>query len=770
MEVFKIKKVLKNKNSYVNSINNIKKISKVKIGFILLLLILLISINAINAIDLNDHNINLINDSNNDININHIESKNDNYNKNTNLVNSNLDNSKNYNNYIINQDNISNNQFTSSNFIYVSNNGSDDGDGSIANPYKSLGNAILKSENGDSIYLNSGNYSGINNYNLNINKNLNIFSLSTLNDVCINGEKNNILTITNSVVNIEGLSFINAYGSEGGAITIDNNSSLILNKCTLFNNSASGYGGAILNLGGKLTINNSLINSNHGSQGGAIRNTGNLLIENSTIVNNSAIYGGVIYNLNTCILNNITAFNNSASSAGSVVFNLKNNLKIANSKFFSNNAYDGGVFYNDIGVIIINNSYFENNSANHFGGVIDNSNLVNISNSYFNKNSAVAGGGILDNDGNLTIFNSTLSHNSGKDGGFMICRGNANISYCNILSNSATTGDAIYAIGNVIANYNWWGTNNPKSSLFYGNVNYSNYIYLTLNYDSLTTEKLNKINISLNNYYDNKINSIKNLDSNFTINKTGILTLNPFNNSTKINIINGKFNNNIYLPLFTNNISFTLDNEIITAKIDSNTSIIQTILESNNFTKVFGIAKNFTVCLKTINGYLLSGKEISFKLINQLGESKIYWATTNTEGIAKLAINLIPGEFYIETNFNGDENYLTSQNYSTLNINENNKTKTYLHSLNSSFKPNSGENFTVSLYDENNIKLIGYELKLTLVNALGETKDYWSTTNIEGIAKLVINLVYPSNYKIISSFEGNSIYINSTTDSTITIY
>lgn len=69
----------------------------------------------------------------------------------------------------------------------------------------------------------------------------------------------------------------------------------------------------------------------------------------------------------------------------------------------------------------------------------------------------------------------------------------------------------------------------------------------------------------------------------------------------------------------------------------------------------------------------------------------------------------------------------------------------------------SGENFTCTLVDQNNNAVSGAECKLTLYNMLGQSKEYWSTTNSEGVAKLPIFLI-SGVWNIVCEFPGNDDY------------
>ena len=99
------------------------------------------------------------------------------------------------------------------------------------------------------------------------------------------------LTIKNSILN----SNFAKYG--GGAIT-NYNSKVTLIKCTINNNKANKEGGAIYN-GAKLSISHCTINKNKAlKEGGAIFNHGKIIIKNSKLLNNKPNGKKTIKNFN----------------------------------------------------------------------------------------------------------------------------------------------------------------------------------------------------------------------------------------------------------------------------------------------------------------------------------------------------------------------------------------------------------------------------------------------------------------------------------------
>jgi hypothetical protein len=213
---------------------------------------------------------------------------------------------------------------------------------------------------------------------------------------------------------------------------------LTLNKLTVANGRDAVHGGgAILNNGGTLTINNCTFSGNSSgaagntasdSGGGAIHNwSGTATISNSTFSGNH-VDGMPYYYGGGAILNydygNITVSRSvfyANTSAGGGAINNRGTLKVTDSSFFSNSATgDGGVVYNG-GTLTVDRSTFAGNRSGAEGGVIFTFKSLRVGTSTFTDNSAGAGGVIHGNGGPVDVINSTLAGNRASgDGGASI--------------------------------------------------------------------------------------------------------------------------------------------------------------------------------------------------------------------------------------------------------------------------------------------------------------------------------------------------------------
>lgn len=234
---------------------------------------------------------------------------------------------------------------------------------------------------------------------------------------------------------ISNNSIINTNSSKGGAIYLED-SSFELNNGVINNNtiwSISGktsFGGAIyVDESSSITINNGSISANSATFGGAIYNKGTLTINNSTISNNieknssSMIYSSVIadgagiYNDGTLDLLGGNITNNTCNNSGGGIYtattsqtNISGNVKITKNQ--SENSSNNNLFLNTkiiftneftgtIGITLaIDSGLFTQNYSNYFDSIIP-----NITSDLDNK--ALHFG----NEGELYILSKTIVSN-----------------------------------------------------------------------------------------------------------------------------------------------------------------------------------------------------------------------------------------------------------------------------------------------------------------------------------------------------------------------
>ena len=360
------------------------KLKNFKVIFTIFIIISLLSLSAVNAGDLSDNGIDIDKEYSNILNENSLNDEEP-------ILNEDINENK-LEASLANDDQIGD-ESSNSNEIYVDiNNGDDSNDGkSLETPVKSFGKALNLSDNNYTIYLASGEYSGLENTGLTLNKSLNIIGNE---NTTFNGlNENHIFIIENNLkVNFKNINFINGnkdpkitdssnvYGGaleiKGSQVNIDN--CRFINNILDFNTDKYKYGGAISNLG-DLTItnsyfyNNSIITSNNMiCFGGAIYNKGNLSIRNSSFIESKGdkyTYGAGIYNDGIAEMEDSIIANSYSKeeSRGSAIYN-KGNFTLKNSIIENNtierlnfNYIEGNIF--NSGLLVAVGNIFRNNSG-----------------------------------------------------------------------------------------------------------------------------------------------------------------------------------------------------------------------------------------------------------------------------------------------------------------------------------------------------------------------------------------------------------------------
>lgn len=257
--------------------------------------------------------------------------------------------------------------------IYFDASSTNDGDGSIDNPYNTLKTSRI--EDNSIMYLADGEYEyEFDGSSKDINNNL----------IIGNSSQNTIIKYSETLFNVKG--------------------DLILKNLTIKGAPISNYN--------KLTCENVIFKDSSSNLGGVLYTSGstdaysNINLTNCIFEGNSANYGGSIYSyLSNVYINNCTFFTNTANALGGVICDLNSNFIIKNSKFHNNTALYGGAVYKIYGLLNVSSSDFYNNSADYYGGAVfsDNS-TVNFNSNNFSSNIAGEGSAayIISYDKHLT--------------------------------------------------------------------------------------------------------------------------------------------------------------------------------------------------------------------------------------------------------------------------------------------------------------------------------------------------------------------------------
>ena len=611
---------------------------------------------------------------------------------------------------------------SNSNSIYVDCNGGDDeNDGKSWNSsVKTFKKAYGLAKDDDTIYLSDGNYVGLENSRITIDKSINVIGSS---NTCFDGEYGNyfFIILDNVHVTFKNIQFINAnkdipdieliddYDEEGvyGAVFDIKKATVTIDNC-YFKDSIVLAGAA----------------SDQFSYGGVISSFGDVTILNSYFYRNSVGfamdyygYGGTIYNKGKMFINNTSIIESSGSSY----------------------CY-GGAIYND-------NELTMNNSI--------------IANSYCWEESK---GAAIFNNGKFTLLNSIIENNT-------IQRTDFNYMYGNIF-NSGT----FIAVGNIFRN-NTANYKQPNSE-YYGTPTIYNVGSLDLSYnafiDNVGYKGINtdvyltggeSINLD-NNWWSTNANPFDRNKINFDVVKSWIvLDLNPSYASIKVNesvnviaswkLSNGEMSQINLLPIFNITLSTVIDgNEIIS---------VQSLAETCNFTfsniqnrgvyELTASVNSFTtkalIEVGKSNSYLsfdLSNDTIYFNdsiaadihLIDEdsngiTGEVLVYLNNTRytvnvVDGRGNISISGYPGDYILKFIYDGTDVYSKS----------NNETRVYIKKLPTTLKIDDvGDlktsdtlNLTVTLTG-GDIQGIGYlyingEFKRTVYLNNGNNSFYFS--------------------------------------------
>lgn len=246
-----------------------------------------------------------------------------------------------------------------------------------------------------------------------------------------------------NTVNIgAGSSFTNNSATQGGAIY--NIGTMNISETSFSQNKAtgSGYGGAIFNGQGILTVNNSTFTDNEATWDGAAISSATSYLKGKTFLKGKTLEETRAYwqsvngfdAINKLIINNSTFDNNKVASYSGGAMGIYSDATITNSTFTNNNAggndpsttVDGGgaIYVGGWGRVDIDGATFEKNSSN-IGGAIATTHAglagdeyVTVKNSTFTGNTATEKGGAIANGfSQFNIENSTFTDNISNGSG-----------------------------------------------------------------------------------------------------------------------------------------------------------------------------------------------------------------------------------------------------------------------------------------------------------------------------------------------------------------
>ncbi|WP_407415538.1 C1 family peptidase [Methanobrevibacter sp.] len=236
-----------------------------------------------------------------------------------------------------------------------------------------------------------------------------------------------VYSIESEALSVINSKFINLTASiSAGAIGVKEVEEIYINNCEFINTTSSNNAGAILAdiIGeecgdGDVTISNSIFKNVSSGFGGAyMQYGGNLVVDNSEFINNHAEYnGGSIYLsfVDNCEIDNCNFTSNGVGifddypTYGGAIFSDISTLNIDNSNFINNTASVGNAVYAYDSSYNIKNSVFENNTQDIYtvfdeDSVLENNTYYNISTNNTFYATVVSGQGL-----DLTLINNTIN-------------------------------------------------------------------------------------------------------------------------------------------------------------------------------------------------------------------------------------------------------------------------------------------------------------------------------------------------------------------------
>ena len=654
------------------------------------------------------------------------------------------------------QDETSLNQLkeSNSNSIYVSTDGNDIiGDGSKNKPFKTIKQGIDNSINGSTIYLSEGEFEG---FNLTIDKTLTIEGKTDKTIIDAKNIARIFIMNSDAKLTLIGLNLINgniiADGAGVGGSIYNNGGELTLINCTIKDSYADLYGGAIFNNNGKLTIiKSNIINNSAVQYGGAIYSSGITEIEKSYFSENHITaekgVGGAIACGGIANIEDTAFFKNYAIYSAGAILSLANTT-INNCSFINQTTeYTGGAISNH-NYMIINNSQFINGYSRFYAAAIlappsGQHVVTEVYNTVFDGNHVTNHAAVSNNfkDTELKMENCALVNNyiltmGVKRYGDVALDDNASLLYC------------------------WWGQNeignyySPHSEAWEAwKINASKWLIMTFTSSNeiIEQEKSNILTVSLHQYFDNETKEIYDYDEDINL----PLTVRFYTSTGKTidNVImkNGTAILNYKPELNVRYVYAELNNQTLTIPVKMKN---ESNLTANDLTKYYKSTKDLSIKLTDGNKNPLANKEISITI-----SGKEYKIKTNSNGIAKLAINLYPGTYDAAINF-VDSDFRNQKKTIKITILKN-KTSIIAKDLIKYYK--KGKKLTVKLLDSNNKALKSKVIKLKI-----NGKTYSAKTNSKGIATFAINNKV-GTYKATITYLGNKIYKKSSKTVKITV-
>ena len=265
------------------------------------------------------------------------------------------------------------------------------------------------------------------------------------------------LTLTNITLSHGNAASGTGLDLQGGAI-LNDGGALALNNAIVRDSQSTSSAGAIENASGTTVLIDSLIENNQSDTGGGIDSLGTLMLSNTIVRSNHALTdtGGGLNISGTAVINNSLIVGNTAEidRGGGIFNNGTATLTLTNSSLRDNSAIAGGGIYND-GMLALSSGTLSGNSASVGGGIL-NSGVATLTATTLSGNLARNyGGGLFESVGGLAaLTNVTLSGNSSRgDGGGIYNRATVSVYNATIVFNQADSLNEAFGAGGSVYNY-----------------------------------------------------------------------------------------------------------------------------------------------------------------------------------------------------------------------------------------------------------------------------------------------------------------------------
>ncbi|MBR2006306.1 MAG: hypothetical protein IJ991_19285, partial [Thermoguttaceae bacterium] len=234
---------------------------------------------------------------------------------------------------------------------------------------------------------------------------------------------------------------------DGGALRLDNASSVSITDCVFIGNTSGNNGGAVSALASNLTLTGNVFENNAaGIDGGALFLVGSTSVSITDCVfneNETTYRGGAIYkdsDTTMTIVDSTFEVNKAGNEGGAIC--AYGFLGVENSSFQGNVATNyAGALRVEGTVEIVNSEFIANVAENHNAGAICANATLTIVSSVFADNACVQQGGAIEAWGgsNVTLVDSTFQGNEGGWGGAVYSCNLLEATGCEFRENIAST-------------------------------------------------------------------------------------------------------------------------------------------------------------------------------------------------------------------------------------------------------------------------------------------------------------------------------------------